>query len=490
MINPIPNFARRVGLCLALLLSASAAVAQRVESPFAMCSNPNYRMNPAYPAALYDAGARMARLDVTFGEVRKQPGNDPNQWDWSSLASLTRVKKANPNTDFLILLGYSAAWAEDAAQRKTGEAVEQLGVRALPPESPANLYGHYVYETVRRYKHLTRYWESWNEPDLPGFGFFHGNGKDFFPYQKACYLAAKKADPNCVVLFAAMCYGSAEGYLAAHGLNAPSIAPPQTCFFEEYLKECVKDPDARRNHFYFDVMNQHSYSRASDLYDYAMIDRKMMQDYLKTQKPLWMTEIGFPDAGGIFGGNADDYCDYTLQSFAWGEMAGVEKFFHFQLDNSNGHGLYAGMLDRPKPVLTTYRDVLTKEFTGAKFIRQCHGSRGVDFLAGHSAYKPDWKAGYNLFEFRGAGGKHLWIAFADTDQAVTIKIPALTKVATAIAIDRHNNRTRLRENNGGYEIVLPGATNRAGWPLADDAKAKALGQPEHLVGGATVVLVE
>ena len=40
------------------------------------------------------------------------------------------------------------------------------------------------------------------------------------------------------------------------------------------------------------------------------------------------------------------------------------------------------------------------------------------------------------------------------------------------------------------EVTLAGATNLAGWPVADDPKAKALGKPEHLVGGATVVVIE
>ena len=358
------NWKKILSFVVCMVLAGAAftrpANAAPPASLFAMASNGNYRANPAYPAALYNAGARMARLDVTFDQVRKQAGNDPNHWNWSPLETLTPLKKARPGVDFLILLGYSAPWAEDPAEQKSGQAAAQKGVRIMPPDNPANLYGHYVYETVRRYKHLTQYWESWNEPDLPGFAFFHGNGKDFFPYQKACWLAAKKADPNCKVLFAAMCYANVEGYLSTHGLNAPSIAPPQSCFFEEYLQECVKDPDARKNHYYFDIMNQHTYSRASDLYDYTMIDRKLMRDYLKTEKPVWITEMGFGDAGGLFGGTADEYCDYELQSFAWGAMASVERFFHFQLDNSNALGLYDGMLGKPKPVLTTYRDVLTK----------------------------------------------------------------------------------------------------------------------------------
>ena len=73
-------------------------------------------------------------------------------------------------------------------------------------------------------------------------------------------------------------------------------------------------------------------------------------------------------------------------------------------------------------------------------------------------------------------------------QEITIKIPALAK--SAILVDRHNNRRAIEAKNGFYELVLPGATNRAGWPTLDDPKAKALGEPENLVGGATQLVIE
>ena len=63
-------------------------------------------------------------------------------------------------------------------------------------------------------------------------------------------------------------------------------------FFEEYLQECVKDPEAKKNHYYFDIMNQHTYSRATDMYDYVAVLRKLMQQYLGEQKPVWITECG------------------------------------------------------------------------------------------------------------------------------------------------------------------------------------------------------
>jgi hypothetical protein len=464
-----------------------------------MCSNGNFLTNPDYPVKMLDAGARMCRVDITFPLIRREPGDDPEKRNWEPLNKIRALRKQHPDMEYLPLLGYGAYWAEDPKFKDPKPLPPntllpingpQAGVNIMPAEDPRNLYGHYVYETVRRYKDLTKYWESWNEPDLPGGHFFKATGKDFFPYQRACYLAAKKADPGCKVLFAGLCYGNVEGYWAAHKLKAPTIWPPKECFFEEYLKECVKDPEAKKNRFYFDIMNQHSYSRATDLYDYVMVNNKLMQEYLGEMKPTWITEMGIVDVGGPFGCTPEEYCDYQLQAFAWGKLAGVERFFHFQLDNSNGHGLYKGMLGDPKPVLTTYRDVLVKEFATARFVKQLHGTNGVDFLAGNSPFDPKWKAGYNLFEFRSADGKRrLLMAFADTDKALEVRIPATRPKATLIT--RDNQRTEIQAKEGLYEVRLAGATNIGGWPgFKDNEAAKALGQPEHLIGGPTVVIVE
>jgi len=479
-------------LCIAVVLGMVGLKASAAERPypFAMCSNPNILSNPAYPVKMLDAGARLCRADVTFPSVRPKEGADPGAWNFSKLDRMRELRKQHPQLEFLVLLGYGVPWAQDERYASVPGRIgsPQRGIDVRPVNAPGNLYGHYVYETVRRYKDVTKYWESWNEPDLAGHHYFKGNGADFFAYQKVCYLAAKEADPSCTVLFAGLCYRNVEGYLASHKLPAPSPSPAQTCFFEEYLQACAKDPDAKRHNYYFDVMNQHTYSRATDAYDYVAIVRKLMRDYLGTEKPVWITEMGFTDKGGVFGGTPDDYCDYVLQSYAWGSLAGVERLFHFQLDNSNGHGLYKGMLGDPKPVLTTYCDVLVREFADARLVGQLHGTKGVGFLEGHSPYKPDWKAGYNLFEFRSADGtRRILMAFTDTAKPATVKVPA--KAAQATLIDRHNVRTVVRPKNGAYTLELPGATNCTGWPTANE-KTKALGEPEHLVGGATCVIVE
>ena len=246
---------------------------------------------------------------------------------------------------------------------------------------------------------------------------------------------------------------------------------------------------SRAHDYYFDVMNQHTYSRATDAYDYIAVVRKLMKDYLgQEDKPVWITEMGMTDKGGTFGGTPDEYCDYVLQSYAWGSLAHVDRFFHFQLDNSNGHGLYTGMLGEPKPVLTTYRDVLAAELAGARLVRQLHGSRGVGFLEGKSPFTGGGRDGYDMFEFADDRGRRIVMAFADGATDVRVTVPAMKRQATLI--DRHNNRTTIRPSGSVYRLTLSGATSRAGWPSSDNPKAKALGSPEHLVGGATLLIVE
>jgi hypothetical protein len=137
--------------------------------------------------------------------------------------------------------------------------------------------------------------------------------------------------------------------------------------------------------------------------------------------------------------------------------------------------------------LTTYRDVLVHELAGARLIGRLHGSPGAGLLDGHSVYTPNWKAGYDLFEFERPNGEHVFLAFADTDRPVTVKVPASAGQATLV--DRHNVRTMLRSQAGFYVLQLAGATNEAGWPTMSPAN-RSLGSPEHLVGGATEMIIE
>ena len=189
-------------LCVSILLAAAGAMAavhaasHATLYPFGMCSNSHFLSANEYKIQMLAAGARICRDDNPFSTCRSTADPDPAHWKWDSFDGVRRIKRDYPQLDWLPILGYEPKWAQSMDFAQASQS-----------------YGQYVYEAVKRYKPYVHYWESWNEPDLPGHAFFRGNGKDFFPYQKACYLSAKKADPDCTVVFAGMCFANIEGCL-------------------------------------------------------------------------------------------------------------------------------------------------------------------------------------------------------------------------------------------------------------------------------------
>ncbi len=85
----------------------------------------------------------------------------------------------------------------------------------------------------------------------------------------------------------------------------------------------MKDAEAAKHNYYFDIMNVHTYARASDCYDYTEVVKRLMRDYFGGEKPVWITESGLAEKGGNHGASPSEYCDYLLQSFAWGALAGA-----------------------------------------------------------------------------------------------------------------------------------------------------------------------
>ena len=83
----------------------------------------------------------------------------------------------------------------------------------------------------------------------------------------------------------------------------------------------------------------------------------------------------------------------------------------------------------------------------------------------------------------------MMMAFADTDKPAEAQIPATKNKATVIT--RDNQRHVIDAQNGFYTVPLAGSTSFGGWPsYKDNPAATALGDPEQLVGGATLLLVE
>ena len=172
-----------------------------------MCTNGNFFSNVDYPVKMLDAGARICRVDMTFRAVRPQPEDDPDKWNWQPLEALAGRARSVSLPGLAGLAGVRRTVA--APQQNSGtnpNAMPLRGIEIMPVTAPGNLYGRYVYETVKRYHTIAHYWESWNEPDLPGHSFFFGNGAEFCPIRRRAIWrrsrptrSARFCSPACVM---------------------------------------------------------------------------------------------------------------------------------------------------------------------------------------------------------------------------------------------------------------------------------------------------
>ena len=114
-----------------------------------------------------------------------------------------------------------------------------------PPEKMSD-FGDFVYALASRYKtgspygHISAY-EIWNEPNLSReWGDQPPNAAQYVEMLKAAYTAAKRADPNAVIITAG---------LSPTGTVSPE-ARPDDVYLDEMYKAGAKD--------YFDVLGAHA----------------------------------------------------------------------------------------------------------------------------------------------------------------------------------------------------------------------------------------
>ena len=121
-------------------------------------------------------------------------------------------------------------------------------------------YSDFVYESVRRYKGYIKYWQLGNEFDI-----FHRDGpKAYVESQRIGYAAAKRADPNCVIV------GGSITELQCRKEGWPEslqLGLPKYCDIYDF-------------HFYQDLKT------TQDMLDYIRATCKQ----LHTEKPIWVTE--------------------------------------------------------------------------------------------------------------------------------------------------------------------------------------------------------
>lgn len=245
---------RIILLCVSLLTLCAMASAEKpnVGSPYGVCAHLGGGMEfdamPANLAAMRAAGIRWARADFSWNAVERGKGN----WHFEHLDRvLDEADKAG--ITILPILDYNVSWANPAFQH-------------------LDEWSEYVRRLVTRYKDRIRYWEVWNEENIPNFWKLP-NAKDYVTLLKRTYEVIKEIDPELQVVF---------GGLA----GVP----------HEYYENVLKEGGGK----YFDIVNIHPYRGGIvtvRLCNKFLDDIKKFRDltikYTGEDRPIWITEMGW-----------------------------------------------------------------------------------------------------------------------------------------------------------------------------------------------------
>jgi hypothetical protein len=234
-------------------LMLSIPVFADAPSPYGICAHVSRHGDHELAAEQFtlmrQTGIRWARTDFDWTTVQSRE-NGP--WDFSMFDNTVEMAEKAGIT-ILPILAYDVAWATPAYRH-------------------LDRWRQYVRQTVSRYHNRLRYWEVWNEPDLVQFWKETPDPANYTLLLKASYEEIKRIDPDLQVLLGGLSgipYDYIEGIYKAGG----------------------KD--------FFDIMAVHPYRYPSEPEAHSLKDdlnklRELMVTYGDADKPVWITEIGWP----------------------------------------------------------------------------------------------------------------------------------------------------------------------------------------------------
>lgn len=219
----------------------------------------------AQGARLGQTWQRNHNMVQTTWWFRVQP--DPGKFTWTYDFQLKDLKKYKmPLLGQLFTTPYWAAATPQPKPKKAGYN------KCWAPN--LKLLDKYVFETVSRYKNYVKYWEIWNEPAVNLF--WKGSPEEFGEMVQVAIKAAKRADPNCVVMSA--------GYTC-----------PAWVWHEKAAKSgAFKNLDAISFHYgcHMEPVTE-SYEKLKSVIDHF---NEMAIKYGNGHKlPMWSTEAGCGD---------------------------------------------------------------------------------------------------------------------------------------------------------------------------------------------------
>ena len=290
---------------------------QNIASPF----GGHGRFTPGDLNALSKLGVKWLRMHPPLGT--KWSVIEKNKGGFKYLDKEILLAK---NAGFQILgsLDKTPRWASTAPEN-------ERRFWSYPPKNFDD-WDRYVYNVVSHYKGVIDYWEVWNEPDSGGFL----NVPDVLGIErkpdvyvellKRAYVAAKKANPNAVIVG-----GVATGQ------------PPSRWLKKIFDKGALDYMDIASFHYYTD-------GRPGDVLDAPIAGEVSKIASLIRQKTdrkvaIWETESGvmFPETSYVdllevspsYPIPADEAVAYMIRNYVHLLSSGVEKWFYYSMTTSH-----------------------------------------------------------------------------------------------------------------------------------------------------------
>ena len=241
---------------------------------------------------------------------------------------------------------------EARGKRQIGDSIGKSRLYAGAP-SDWDAWGEFVYRSVKEFKDTFRFWQIGNEPEGGHYGI---SPEDFVKLQKVGYEAAKRADPNCIIVLPGWTSGGTDIAMGGGQLGRE---------LERFTRTVVQ---GARDHY--DAIDIHLYGRYREIPGKIAWLRSMMLE-VGIDKPIWTTELGGPDT------RVDSYSEEkqreeVVKRHALVFANGISKAFLFRFFNAPSRAApqfrNLGLLPRDsskssnkkKPAYYTYKQLIEK----------------------------------------------------------------------------------------------------------------------------------
>ncbi len=199
-------------------------------------------------------------------------------------------------------------------------------------------YADYVRMLVTRYKGKIKYWEIWNEPNVDEFWKPRPSPENYFRLLQVAYVAAKEIDPSIKIIA-----------FSTSGTDINFIRSVYELGGYDYLDIICIHP--------------YSYPYAFENYEVNTINelKAMMRKYGQ-EKPIWVSEVGYPTHIGATGASYERQADMIVRVYLTLISLGVEVICWYDLVD-DGTDIYFnevnfGLIENdltPKDAFTAYK---------------------------------------------------------------------------------------------------------------------------------------